>query len=166
MTSRPDEATMRTAIFLACRAPSIHNSQPWLWRINDHTIELHADRSRHLTGADSRGRDLVMSCGAALHHLQVALAAAGWAPRVHRLPDPDNSDHLATVGMSDVVPYDDHVRLAAAIPRRRAERRALSSWEVPAQHLQILADVAQECGALLAAATDATVRVQLVRSLR
>ena len=164
MTSRPDEDTVRAAISLACRAPSIHNSQPWRWRINGHTIELHADRTRHLRHADSDGRDLLLSCGAALHHLQVALAATGWLPHVHRLPDPDDPDHLATVRMSESVPDDGHLALAAAIPRRRAERRALSSWEVPVQHLQTLAGAAQEHGALLVAATDAAARTQLLEA--
>ena len=29
---RVDEQTVRGAIALACRAPSVHNSQPWRWR--------------------------------------------------------------------------------------------------------------------------------------
>jgi nitroreductase len=164
MTSRPDEATLCAAVSLACRAPSVHNSQPWRWRVTGRTVDLYADRSRQLRSTDSDGRDLVLSCGAALHHLQVALAASGWLPRVRRLPDPRDPDHLATVEASDQVQDDRYVELAAAIPRRRAERRALSSWEVPAQHLESLAAAAQECGALLAAATDTEVRGRLVEA--
>ena len=72
----------------ALRAPSVHNSQPWQWRISDGVVELHADPDRHLVGTDPDRRDLVISCGAALHHLRVAALASGLLPAVSRLPDP------------------------------------------------------------------------------
>ena len=57
----------------ACSAPSVHNTQPWAWRVLDSTtIELYADRTRQLPATDPLGRDLAISCGAALHHLVVA----------------------------------------------------------------------------------------------
>ena len=74
------------AVEHALRAPSVHNTQPWRWRIDpaDGVVELHADRGRQLTATDPDGRDLLISCGAALGHLAVALRAgisgAGRAP--------------------------------------------------------------------------------------
>ena len=38
--------------------------------------------------ADPTGRELVISCGAALHHARVAARALGWAPTVRRFPGP------------------------------------------------------------------------------
>jgi nitroreductase len=162
MTGRPDQATLRAAIALACRAPSVHNSQPWTWRTTERTVQLFADRSRQLGQVDPRGRDLTMSCGAALHHLQVGLAASGWATRVHRVPDPRRVEHLASIEMAPMTPTDEDFTLAAAIMRRRSERRRLSPWPVPAQLLERLATAAQESGSLLAAATDPGVRSRLV----
>jgi hypothetical protein len=127
-------------------------------------VQLLADRSRQLAEADPHGRDLMVGCGAALHHLQVALVAAGWAPRVHRLPNPRDRDHLATVDMVPTVPDDDQLRLAEAITRRRSERRRLSSWEVTGPHLQRLAEAAQHSGALLASASDLQVRHRLIHA--
>ncbi|MDF3051341.1 MAG: nitroreductase, partial [Pseudonocardia sp.] len=69
--------TVRTALELACRAPSVHNTQPWRWRLGDDTVALFADQRRRLWATDRDARDLILSCGAALHHLRVALAAAG-----------------------------------------------------------------------------------------
>ena len=60
-------------------------------------MQLHADWTRHLVATDPDRRDLVLSCGAALHHLLVALAARGLEAAVDRLPDPDDTGHLATV---------------------------------------------------------------------
>jgi hypothetical protein len=67
------------AVEHALRAPSVHNTQPWRWRIDtaDGVVELYADRGRRLSATDPDGRDLLISCGAALDHLVVALAHAG-----------------------------------------------------------------------------------------
>ena len=62
-------ADLTTAIEHALRAPSVHNTQPWRWRIRPDAVELHADWNRHLVATDPDRRDLVLSCGAALHHL-------------------------------------------------------------------------------------------------
>jgi hypothetical protein len=57
-------------------------------RSPESSTELHADGNRHLAATDPDRRDLLLSRGAALHHLQVTLAALDLPVRVHRLPDP------------------------------------------------------------------------------
>jgi nitroreductase len=128
---QPDENTLRAAVALACRAPSVHNSQPWRWELGAHSLHLYADRARSLPAVDPLGADLIISCGAALHHLRVGLAALGWRAIVHRLPNPGQPDHLAAIEFQASGPTESHVALAAAIPRRRTDRRAFSSWTVP-----------------------------------
>ncbi|GAB2813866.1 Acg family FMN-binding oxidoreductase [Lentzea nigeriaca] len=128
---QPDENTVRAALALACRAPSVHNSQPWRWELGAHSLHLYADLARNLPAIDPLGADLVVSCGAALHHLRVGLAALGWKAVVHRLPNPAMPDHLAAVEFEEREPREPHIALAAAIPRRRTDRRAFSSWSVP-----------------------------------
>lgn len=39
----PSDETIRVAIGLAQRAPSVHNSQPWRWRAGGELQDLHAD---------------------------------------------------------------------------------------------------------------------------
>lgn len=93
----PDRETLRGAIALATRAPSVHNTQPWRWVVGEESVHLYADWSRQLPATDPDGRDLLISCGAALHHLRVALAALGWATVVHRIPNPAEPSHLAAI---------------------------------------------------------------------
>src|SRR3954447_4510385 len=81
----------------AGRAPSIHNTQPWRWQIRDGVADLYAERTRQLRESDPDGRMLITSCGAALHHACVALAAEGYTPDVTPMPDPDQPDLLARV---------------------------------------------------------------------
>jgi len=100
----PDDRTVTTAIDLATRAPSVHNTQPWRWRIGDRSVHLYADLERQVSATDPDQRDLVMSCGAALHHVRVAFAALGWSTTVDRLPNPDEPDHLASLKLTDPTP--------------------------------------------------------------
>ena len=93
----PDPEMVRAVLTLATQAPSVHNSQPWRWRVGPHSLHLHADPSRHLPKTDPDRRDLVVSCGAVLHHCAVALAAMGWQAKIHRFPNPADRNHLASI---------------------------------------------------------------------
>jgi nitroreductase len=145
----PDAATLRTVLTLANRAPSLHNTQPWRWRVTTASLELYAEPNLQLHSTDPDGRDLLISCGAALHHCVVALAAMGWRVKVHRLPDPDDQRHLATIKVQPQVPDQTDVALAAAIPRRRTDRRAYSSRPVARGDVALMAARAARCGVML-----------------
>ena len=95
-----DRQTIRAAVELGSHAPSLHNSQPWRWRLDGRNLLLQADLRRWLPATDADGRDLVVSCGAALHHTRVALAASGVHAAVHRIPDPQRADDLAALELS------------------------------------------------------------------
>ncbi|MFF0814897.1 Acg family FMN-binding oxidoreductase [Rhodococcus sp. NPDC003318] len=123
-TTIPDENVIRIAVDLAGRAPSVHNSQPWQWAYAAGQLELHADRSRLLPEADPTGRQLVVSCGAALHHLETALTTLRWATDTVRLPDGADSLHLATVRFHrDAQPRSHDFDLLTAIRHRYSDRR-------------------------------------------
>src|SRR5690606_32132752 len=77
-TTSPAAGVLTRAAHAAGMAPSVHNTQPWRWRVFPEWLELYADRSRQLGRADPEGRLMTISCGAALHHARVALAAEGW----------------------------------------------------------------------------------------
>jgi nitroreductase len=149
LTASLDRTTARAVISLANRAPSVHNSQPWRWRIGTSSIDLFADPGRALPATDPEGRDLRLSCGAALHHLRVALLAAGLGTTVHRLPDPAQPTHLATVEIHPGRPSPEDLALARAIENRRSDRRVFSSWPVPPEMLTVLVERAAGEGALL-----------------
>lgn len=121
------------AVHIACRAPSYHNSQPWRFvGEGDGVLQLHLDRDR-LVDTDSSGRQALLSCGAVLDHLRVALAAAGWVANVDYYPNPNNHGHLASI---DFIPMSfvttAHRRRADAILSRRTDRLPFAppaEWE-------------------------------------
>jgi len=135
----PDPRTIQAVLLLATRAPSIHNSQPWQWKVGEESLRLYADPGRHLPNTDPDSRDLLLSCGASLHHAVAALAAMGWQAKVVRLPDELQPEHLATIEVSRHPADEIDIMLAAAIPRRRTDRRHYAWWPVPAADIALIA---------------------------
>jgi hypothetical protein len=130
MTPKPE--IVKDAVSLACRAPSLHNSQPWRWVIEHGVLQLFLDLTRVLDCDQSR-REALLGCGAALHHLRVAMAASGWRTNIKRFPDPDDPDRIASLEFTPM----DHVskndrRRADAILLRRSDRLPFGApmdWE-------------------------------------
>ncbi len=151
----------REIVELACRAPSVHNTQPWLWRAEGTRVRLYADRRRQLRHADPDARTLVLSCGAALHHAQVAAAGLGWQATVERCPDPDDPDLLATLHLDPVRVVPAAEALLEALQSRSTDRRRFTSWPLPVERLERLAARASEWGALVIPVVDPARRVRV-----
>jgi hypothetical protein len=123
-SSDPRVAALIGAAAVGGAAPSIHNSQPWRWRIGDDAMDLVLERNRLLHSADADTRLAVVSCGAALHHARLALAAQGWRADVERAPAGAERSDLARVRLTGRVTPDVHaVRLVRAAEYRRTDRR-------------------------------------------
>lgn len=162
----PDDATLRRAVASAVRAPSVYNCQPWQWRVGTTDgVDLFADPDRRLIVIDPQGRDLLLSCGAALNHLEVALAGLGFSAEITRLPDPENSDHLALVRPSTAPPPAGTARLADAIARRRTDRRRFSATPVPVTLLDALVEHATTWGAQLHVVAAGAPRKHLIEAI-
>lgn len=140
---------------LAARAPSVHNSQPWHWRVQETQarLDLFVEPDLQLRNVDPDGRGMILSCGAALHHCVVAFAALGHQAKVHRLPDPARPEHLASIELGPLDPEHDlspvDVALAAAIPRRRTDRRNFSGWPVAGADIALMGARAARAGVML-----------------
>jgi len=136
----------------ATAAPSMHNTQPWQFRVRPGrcTIELFADQARQLPHSDPAGRAGHIACGAALFNLRLAAAVAGWQTAVRLLPDPGRPLLLATVQLGGPYRVSSAEReLHAAIDRRHTNRQPFSSRAVPPGVLSELTDAAGLEGAIL-----------------
>ena len=145
----PDLRTLREAVRLATQAPSVHNTQPWRVRIGATNLQLYADETRWLAATDPQQRDLLVSCGAFLHHLQAALAGCGVEALVRRLPNPQQPQHLASLELGPHRPSDAELRRAGAIMHRRSDRRPFSNKSVPTHSLRDLTAAAREFDVVL-----------------
>jgi nitroreductase len=148
MSRQTETAALAQAARAAGFAPSIHNTQPWRWRVDGSTTELRAERSRQLAVTDPAGRMLTVSCGTALHHVRLALAAEGWAAEVRRLPDeadPDLLARLTLTGRTEVTP--EALRLLQTVRIRHTDRRPVFDTPVDPASLSVLRRVCEAEGA-------------------
>ncbi len=150
------QEVLQEAVAAASRAPSVHNTQPWRFRIGDGRIECFADFTRQLPVLDPTRRQLYVSCGAALHHLTVALRAAGYDSEVRLAADDDNpppgeAGPVATVLVTAGAPASaGDVALAAAINERHTQREPFADRKVEHRTLAELRHAAETEGAWLA----------------
>ncbi|SNY59169.1 Acg family FMN-binding oxidoreductase [Paractinoplanes atraurantiacus] len=162
-----DTSLLVRCVEAATLAPSLHNSQPWRFRIEGDVVEVYADPLRRLDVLDPTGRELTISVGAAVFTLRAALRAAGWIPGVETFPDPGTPDLVARVRpRRSARPGAGARELAAAIPRRHTNRRPFVSAVVPVAAVELLQQAAAHEGATLTIAGPAsrTVIVSLGRT--
>jgi hypothetical protein len=134
----PTEALVEAAT-AAGYAPSIHNTQPWRWRLTGSSLDLSIERDRVLEVTDPDARLATVSCGAALHHARMALAAQGWTVTVSRMPDHADPDHLARLGVEGRSPVGQpstpHLR---TIPLRHTDRRPVTGAPIDDEQLEAI----------------------------
>ena len=167
MTTTALSATeVRGMVAAAIAAPSVMNTQPWLFSRRDDGVDLLVDRTRQLAVADEHGRAMVISCGAALLNLRVAAAHLGYDTKTALLPDPQRPDLLATVTVSGPHPPTGmSAALFGAIFDRHTNRGAYEDRPVPRPLLDSLVEAAGEEGATLHVVAKPSDRHHLVSLL-
>jgi nitroreductase len=143
-------ADLRRAAHAAIRAPSLHNSQPWRFRLRDGGIEVLADPARQLTAADNGGWAVRIACGAATFNARLALAVTGTPAQVVLRPPTTDPDVVArlTPGPPRPPTYREQ-DLFAAIPRRHSNRQPFWPHPVPSQTRAALIEAARAEGCWL-----------------
>jgi len=148
---------LRLAVGRAALAPSVHNTQPWRFRLADDSLELRADRTRQLPVLDPTCRQLVISCGCALFNARALVAAAGYRAEVRRMPEPDDPDLLARLAV--LGPSADGSEIAAlnaVVENRQTNRRQFQPDPVPAELIdELVSAVEQEGAGLFVVASQA-----------
>ncbi|GIM91873.1 hypothetical protein [Paractinoplanes toevensis] len=104
---------------LCRRAPSAHNTQPWLLRYAEDEVTVHWDPDRALPDSDPTGRDLFLSLGAFVETCLIVATDAGLAVRADVTVD--EADHRAARIVAADTPYRTPFS-AGAVERRRCAR--------------------------------------------
>ncbi len=166
ITKELNQEVLHDAVKKAGRAPSLHNSQPWRFVVGTEQVDLYADYDRWLPATDADGRDVLVSCGAALHHLRLALAGAGMHASVDRFPDVEDDSHLAAVKVTDGgPPLESLTQLLSAVASRRTDRRPFGDWPIPDTFVRQLIERAAEQGAVLRLISDAGTTIVLLNAV-
>lgn len=138
----PVSAQLEFLVQYAILAPSTHNSQPWLFRVRADALELFADRSRALPVSDPDGREMTISCGAAMEHALLAARNFGCEATVELLPG-DYPDLLARLRFhGGRVPTHPEARRFRAIVERRTTRTVFAMNDISTDVLNELVSLA------------------------
>ncbi|WP_130512637.1 nitroreductase [Krasilnikovia cinnamomea] len=132
------EALYRAAV-AAGHAPSAHNTQPWRWRLTSDGMDLFLDPARMIGVNDPTGHLAMISCGAALHHARLTLAARGWRVTVHRQPESAPPEHVAHLHIDESAPVSPGTaRLARTIRQRHTDLRPVTGDPIEPSDLRTI----------------------------
>jgi hypothetical protein len=160
--STDEEKTTQCLLEAAVWTPSVHNTQPWWFGTRGSTVTVHADGDRRLKVADPDGREMLISCGAALYTLRLAARCLGHRPRVELLSDPDRPGLIADVAIGPAEPAtSEERRMYEQIRRRRTHRGGFRAEGLPAGLLQTLRTHAYDEGVMLRIVADPRARIAL-----
>jgi hypothetical protein len=144
------EEMARYVVGAAVWAPSVHNTQPWWFSAGRQEISLHADAGRQLMEADPGGREMMISCGAALFTARLALRSLGYIPETCVLPDPGRPFLVARVGWRRRAATAEYERrLFSQVLRRRTHRGGFDPLPLAPELLTVLDEGAKRDGAML-----------------
>lgn len=148
---RPD---FIAATELASTAPSVHNTQPWHFRVDGETLTLLRDQSRQLANLDPQLRQMTISCGAALYLARLALRRQGFDTRVetHEPTAGDNESMalLATIHVEPgSAPSSDEVQLVEQARSRHMNRGLFEPRPLEDAALATMRAAVEEQGAWL-----------------
>jgi len=149
------EQQLRFALQYAVLAPSNHNTQPWRFIVDDDTVQVCADRMRALPVVDPFDRELLISCGAALFNLRVALSHFGLAYAITLFPSESDPDIVAHVRVSRDGHRDAELADLFSAMTARVTTRAPFADEPVAEALQTKLAAACDAEGAIASCVDA-----------
>jgi hypothetical protein len=136
-------------------APSVHNTQPWRFTARGQQISLCADAERQLRVADPDGREMMISCGAALFTARLALRSLGYLPEICLLPDPGQPLLVARVSWQRRVACTEfEQQLFGQVRQRRTHRGGFDLVPLPPGLLAALRQGAARYRAMLRVVAD------------
>lgn len=141
--SSPDEIA-RFVAEAATRAPSAYDTAPWWFSTSGPDVWVRSDLERKLPVIDPAGRQLTISCGAAVFTARIAMRYLGLVPDVMTLPDQDTPNLIAKIGWDEQhkPPGEFERKLFGEIPVRSTHHGDFASRRLPPGLMSTLSEEA------------------------
>lgn len=141
----PSQGSMRAKLRFLLRyavlAPSVHNTQAWLFSINDDSVSIKANNDITLPENDPESRQLNISLGTCLTNLLLAGEYFGfWAD----VKEKDDREIIVTFGETESRAGGESVGLFKAIPNRRSNKFPYLPRPVPTETVSKLTDLSDQ----------------------
>lgn len=118
------------------KAPSGHNTQPWLFSVNESEIHIHPDLNRALPVVDSDNHALYISLGCAVENIVIAATQYGLRASVSINKAQDSKPFIViSLTPDDFIQEDELVNY---IEKRQSTRNEYSDQKVPEVDLNTL----------------------------
>ncbi len=127
----------------AILAPSADNSQPWLYRWNDETLELWIDNSRSGGISDQRFVLSDLAIGCCIENITICAHSHNHTCQATYLPSPDK-EPLWAASLTFLPTPAQHAPLAASIPKRHTSRSFPWKGPITATTKQTLSNEAKK----------------------
>ncbi|MEL7833477.1 Acg family FMN-binding oxidoreductase [Fodinibius sp. Rm-B-1B1-1] len=129
---------LKEIIRYGIQAPSGHNTQPWLYSVNENEINLYPDFSRALPVVDSDNHALYISLGCAAENIVIAATYYGLQANVSTNEVEDSKPFIViSLATDDSIKKDP---LFAYIEDRQSTRNEYSDYKVPEADLSVLSN--------------------------
>ncbi|MFC7615417.1 hypothetical protein ACFQV2_19830 [Actinokineospora soli] len=166
----PEWTTAEAAVLSAAArsAPSVHRTRPWVVETRGREVLVVERVDLRLPEHDPTGRDRLISCGAAVACVRLAVRRLGWSETWRQFPLPGRRDVVAAVRAGEPRPptAEDSARYAA-MRRRRSHRSRFAGPPDPGIDLRHATDVEGAAVVALAGpAADAALAALITHTAR
>ena len=139
------EEKIKFLLRYAVLAPSTHNTQPWLFKVEGSSCEIYFDPKLKLKYADPKSRDLYISLGCAIENLVIAAKYYGLETNLTYEAN-DNQDNLvATISFTESSPTKDLGILIETILHRVNTRGAFIKEKIDPHYLAQIKSLVDRC---------------------
>jgi hypothetical protein len=134
----------------AILSPSTHNTQPWLFKVENNICKIYFDPKYRLPEADPHGRDMFISIGCCVENLILAAKYFGIFENLELRQDSLERELLAKVYFKDLqAPLNpDYLKFIDTIPKRINSRGVFKDEAVDLVLLNEIVDSAKHDGYL------------------
>ncbi|MCR8913417.1 Tat pathway signal protein [Marinobacter panjinensis] len=144
-------------VHYATLAASSHNTQPWIFKLENNRIRILPDLSRRCPAVDPDDHHLYASLGCAAENLLLAAEAAGLKGHCSY----DASTSGVNIDFEETTPF--RSPLFEAIPQRQCSRVEYDGSQLSAEQLQQLEKAGQGDGVSIIVFTDGEQKEQVAR---